>query len=234
MANNLVESNIEMIKSYIQDGIGYKESIIEYAKTLDRNGFIILIENFQQAYDGFIMKVATGKYPDFKINEHGDEARDIAELYTELAKIEGAPIDKLAEAVISTEDIYWMYVFARDIPDAPVVKISDVFIEMLMDNFYDAGVLAEYMFYFAKDVSGAPVESLAMAVLKSDDVFTDSDACGYLNEFSYLVDEPFATILKARYEQAKDYHGDNVDEIDQEDEEFADFGYFYGDDMENY
>lgn len=216
MARNLREENIEMIKHYIQDGAGEKEIIIEYAKTLNATGFNVLIDELKKSYDGFVEKSVMGEYPVFEINEHGDEERDISELYTELAKLDNAPIDKLADCVISSQDIYWIYVFARDIEGAPVDKLANALLQLLNEDFYDTGVLAEYIFYFANDVRNAPVNNLAYALLAKEEVFKDSEACGYLDEFSEIASEPLATLLKIRYQQAKEYHGDNDEEFEED------------------
>lgn len=233
MGENLREKNIDMLRQYIQNGVGDKESIVAYARTVDSKGFIALVNELETAYNGFVDKSITGEYPIFEINEHDDESRDISELYTELAKLPNAPVERLADAVISSEDIYWIYVFARDIKGAPVDKLANALIDLLKENFFDAGVLAEYMYYFANDVQHAPINKLAIAVLSSEDVFKDSEACGYLDEFSNLVAEPLSLLLKFRYEQAKQYHGDyDKDDEDESDDydEFDEYGY---DDIEN-
>lgn len=72
--------------------------------------------------------------------------------------VDGAPIEKLADAIIETGNAEYIYYFAMNVSDAPIEKLSDAIIKI--------GVV-DYIYYFAKNVSDAPIEKLANAIIKS-------------------------------------------------------------------
>ena len=86
-------------------------------------------------------------------------------------------IDKLADAVIATEDAKYIYSFARYIKGAPLEKLADAII---------ATKDARYIYEFACGVNGAPIEKLAKAII----------ATGNMEYINLFVQETMAKLIK--------------------------------------
>ena len=79
---------------------------------------------------------------------------------------------KLEDAIIATNDAYYIYNFALAVKGANISKLEDAII---------ATEDAEYIFYFARDVKGADIKKLSAGISATRDA-------EYIYNFAYLIE----------------------------------------------
>ena len=89
-------------------------------------------------------------------------SRDSNYIYMFAREIPEADASKLQEGVINTGDAYYIYNFARDIPGADISRLQEAII-----NSGDA----RYIYNFARYVSGADTSRLQEVIINSGDVY---------------------------------------------------------------
>ncbi len=109
--------------------------------------------------------------------------------------ISGVPINKMANTICEIGCFDYIYLFARDVKDAPIDKLqiflckqrekNDLlakYIYLFASNIKGANIYMlteaicnvgnpEYIYYFASDIKGAPIELLIDAICASNDIF---------------------------------------------------------------
>lgn len=117
-----------------------------------------------------------------KLAEAVIQTEDAEYIYNFAKDIEGAPIDKLAEGIIQTEDAYCIYAFAKEVKGAPIDRLAEAVIQI--DD-------AEYIYKFAKEVKGAPLKLILEHLLSK----------GYFGYMNKLITDLSLPILLESFNQ---------------------------------
>ena len=98
--------------------------------------------------------------------------------------VKDAPIDKLVDAVIATQNAEYIYEFAYDVKDAPIDKLVDAII---------ATQNAEYIYKFARDIGSAPVDRLANVLI---DMQNAEYIANFILDISTISVETFKNLVE--------------------------------------
>lgn len=113
------------------------------------------------------------------------EFKNGKDVYNYAKIVNDAPIDRLADSIITIGNPEYIYKFASDIGGASVNKLADAIIHI--NN-------AEYIYFFARGVVGAPIDKLADALITTKEVT-------YMDLFMHIEGAPVEKlkIMKNRF-----------------------------------